>query len=34
MRRFEDVIEVTLFFASFPSMALTGQSTTHGWYTQ
>jgi 3-hydroxybutyrate dehydrogenase len=32
----EDVIEVTLFFASFPSNALTGQSmmVTHGWYMQ
>jgi 3-hydroxybutyrate dehydrogenase len=32
----EDVIEVTLFFAGFPSKALTGQSmmVTHGWYMQ
>jgi 3-hydroxybutyrate dehydrogenase len=36
MRRFGDVIELTLFFASFPSKALTGQSmmVTHGWYMQ
>jgi 3-hydroxybutyrate dehydrogenase len=32
----QDVAEVALFFASFPSKALTGQSlvVSHGWFMQ